>query len=584
MRLSARGKLFGASVLMILVTGLAGTFFFETQLVGWMTERIESRLSAHAHSAQEFVERVPNLDSVESSDPVIDRFAEAIQARVTYIRRDGSVLGDSSIETSRVPDMGNHAERPEVVAAMKEGLGISRRFSDTTLHETLYVAVPFERTDGDGVIRVSLTLEEVDEVMDALRRVIHYGVLVGLIVAMLMSGLASHLLSRTLRGLAQTARLKRRGEGNDDPEMERDEVQLLALTLDDLSVEVERSVGELAEERARVNSVLEAMKEAIIAVDGDLKVTLVNAAAKEMFDLPRSSEGRTLIDLLRLPELNDYIESGDWRNRGEGLEVQLHGSVERDVLAQVSARTPGMGLVVVCHDITRLRQLEGMRSDFVANVSHELRTPVSAIQGGAENLLDGAMEDPAMSVRFLESIARNAERLGRIISELMDLNRIESGAHGLEPEALSVGPALEGVLQMLKLRAEEKRITFHKEVEGDLRVWADSAALEQILFNLIENAVKYVPEKGNILVRVKEAGDSVLFEIVDDGDGVPTEHHARLFERFYRVDDGRSRAMGGTGLGLAIVKHLVTSMGGHVGVREGERKGSVFHFELPIPS
>ena len=325
------------------------------------------------------------------------------------------------------------------------------------------------------------------------------------------------------------------------------------------------------------------MKEAIIAVDGDLRVTLVNAAAKEMFELPESCEGRTLIELLRLPELNEHIESGDWKTRSEGLEIRLRGAVDRSVLAQITPQTPGSGLVVVCHDITRLRQLEGMRSDFVANVSHELRTPVSAIQGGAENLLDGALDDPAMSVRFLESIARNAERLGRLISELIDLNRIESGAHGLESERVSVARALGEVLQMLKMRAEEKGITIHRELDEGIEAWADSDALEQILFNLIENGVKYVPETGNVHVRVQAVDGRAMFEIEDDGLGVPKEHQERLFERFYRVDDGRSRAMGGTGLGLAIVKHLVTSMGGRIGIREAPDGGSIFHFDLPLP-
>ncbi len=584
MRLGVRGKLFGVSVVLILVMGLMGTLLFETHLVGWMTERTDARLRAHVHSAREFVERIPDLDTIQNSDPVIDRFADAIQARVTYIRRDGVVLGDSSVGTSEVARMENHAARPEVIAALTEGVGTARRFSDTIHHETLYVAVPFTRAEADGVIRVSLTLEEMDDVLDTLRRVINYGVLVGLIVAILMSGLASHLLSRTLRRLAQAVRLKSRGAKAGDGETERDEVELLALTLDNLSVEVEESVGQLAEERARVNAVLEAMQEAIIAVDGDLNVTLVNAAAKEMFDLPQFTDRRSLIELLRLPELNDYIESGDWREQGEGLELQIEGVVKRNVLARITPQTPGTGLVVVCHDITRLRQLEGMRSDFVANVSHELRTPVSAIQGGAENLLDGAMEDPAVSVRFLESIARNAERLGRLISELIDLNRIESGAHGLEPEAIGVNSALEGVLQVLKLQVEEKHITIHKEVAESPQVWADPDALEQILFNLIENAVKYVPEEGNVFVRVKATRSRVMFEIADDGPGVPKEHHGRLFERFYRVDDGRSRAMGGTGLGLAIVKHLVTSMGGRIGIREADQQGSIFHFDLPLPS
>jgi len=317
----------------------------------------------------------------------------------------------------------------------------------------------------------------------------------------------------------------------------------------------------------------------VLALDDQQRITLANRAALSLLG-QRDLLGRALVEAVRAPQLAELVTSAAVDGPGSD-EFDLGTVAPRRILARVAPLSLTGGSVVVMHDITDIRRLETIRRDFVANVSHELRTPVSVIQANAETLLGGALEDPVAARRFVEAMGRNAARLAALLSDLLDLSRIEAGEYALELRSLSVADAAKGAIEALAEAARSRRVHVELAADPEIRVAADPRALEQVLSNLLENAIKYTGEGGHVWVRARPAGDLNRVEVSDDGPGIEPRHRERIFERFYRVDTGRSQDMGGTGLGLAIVKHLVTSQGGEVGFEPHQPDGSVFWFTLP---
>jgi two-component system, OmpR family, phosphate regulon sensor histidine kinase PhoR len=409
-----------------------------------------------------------------------------------------------------------------------------------------------------------------------------FATLVTLGVALSMSWIAARLLAGRLSRLVTHTRDMSRSE-SDRRLLVAESDQMLsgvAGSIVSLSKELGETVDALARERDRFAAVLENMSEAVLAVDARQHITLVNRAAFELLELDSDPLGRPVVEVLRAPgfqKLLDAAEGG--RPASEEFEVTV--STTKRVLAQAAPPQDTVGTVVVMHDVTELRRLETMRRDFVANVSHELRTPVSIIRATAETLEQGAIDEPEHAARFLEALIRNAERLGRIIADLLDISRIEAGEYGIEPTPLALTSAVQRTAEATSSQAEARDIDLQIDLSEDLCVAADPNALDQVLLNLIGNAVKYTGEGGHIVVRAHTGDGQVRVEIEDDGPGIALTHRDRIFERFYRVDSGRSREVGGTGLGLSIVKHLVTSMEGEIGYEAASPRGSIFWFTLP---
>jgi phosphate transport system regulatory protein PhoU len=347
-----------------------------------------------------------------------------------------------------------------------------------------------------------------------------------------------------------------------------------------LATELESAAQSLAEERDLVAKVVTAMTEAVIAVDRDLHITLVNPAAAELLGLSEKAPGMALVEAVRVPALVELAE----RCQEKGTDIARFDLVSgqlRHVMARATALEAAGGLVIVLHDVTESRRLEAMRRDFVANVSHELRTPVSVIRANAEMLLDGALDDPTTTRTFLTALSRNAERLAGIIADLLDLARIESGVEPMELELLRLAPIANRVVESLDGLVRERRTQVRSEVDPGFAVRADPRATDHVLTNLISNAIQHNPASTRVVIRARANPEVARIEVIDDGPGIPQAHRSRIFERFYRLDPGRSREMGGTGLGLSIVKRLVHAMGGRVGVDQAEPRGSLFWFELP---
>ena len=582
MKLGVRGKLFLVSVALILSAGIPTGAYLEAELRTSLEARIEAELTRHAGSARDLVQVAPGMSSVEVVDALADAMGRTMGARVTVIGADGALLGDSDLDANAVRTVENHRERPEVVAATARGVGTSRRFSTTLRTEMLYVAVPFRRADSSGTVRVAMALDEVDVAVSRLRTVLLVAWLLGLGVALVMSVLASQLLARTLRSLVRTAHAMAAGQLDHRIHIESDdEIGGIAVSLNRMSEELEATVATLATERDRMAAVLEGMAEAVVALDENQRVTLVNASAQRLLGEDADPVGSALSELVSAPPLQALL-TGLGHGVGE-TEFDLPGPHPRRVLARAAPQRTAGGAVLVLRDVTRIRDLETVRRDFVANVSHELRTPVSVIRANAETLLGPAELGPERAQSFTEAILRNAERLSHIIADLLDLARIEAGEIALDVQPTEVASVVGRAVEAVEETARNKRLKLAVDVPRELVAAVDAKVLEQVLLNLLDNAVKYTPDGGRVGVRAHSKDGVVCVEVDDDGPGIEPRHRQRIFERFFRVDPGRSRAVGGTGLGLSIVRHLVESMGGQVGVEPATPQGSVFWVTLPSP-
>jgi two-component system, OmpR family, phosphate regulon sensor histidine kinase PhoR len=584
-----RLKLFAISLALVVGVGIVCGLFLERGLRSWLAARIETELLAQARVARDLMEVAPGAASVEVADGLADRMGRSTGARVTIIRNDGVVLGDSSLTEPEVRHVENHGERPEVLQAVSKGQGASTRYSTSVLTEMHYVAVPFSGAEIHGVVRVAMPLAEVDVAIGRLRVVLILAGVVGLVAAVSISGLASHLASSPLRNLVRSARLTTAGGGAAAkrlPVSSNDELGRLAGSFNELVGELDLTLKSLASERDRLETILGGMTEALLALDSDNRVTHANRAAMELLTLAESPIGDPLIEVVRVPALAELMERVH-REGGAPAESELSIPPSRQVLARAASVKSTGGIILVMLDITEMRRLEKVRRDFVANVSHELRTPVSVIQANAETLLDGALTHPTRGPEFLGAILRNAHRLARLVSDLLDLSRIESGHFTLEIQPTRVASAVQRAVESIRGLAARKRLTVETAIAAELEVMADTSAFDQVLTNLIVNAVKYTPEDGHVEIRAQrgipaQSGEpTIVIDVCDDGTGIEPRHRVRIFERFYRVDPGRSRDMGGTGLGLSIVKHLVGAMRGEVGVTDNPTGGSVFRVILP---
>jgi two-component system phosphate regulon sensor histidine kinase PhoR len=399
-----------------------------------------------------------------------------------------------------------------------------------------------------------------------------------------MSGITSEIMSRTLRAMVDNARSIVRGDRADRIDASRpDELGRLAGSFNRLADELQQAVSSLAEERDRLEAILEHMHDAVLLLDSDDRLAIANPAAFKLLGLSDRALGKPLLEAMRVPALAEMVERARGGASGSS-EIELPPPRARRLEVHAAPLPHMRGSLLVMHDVTDVRLLERVRRDFVANVSHELRTPVSVIRANAETLIGGALDDIERAPNFVEAIHRNAERLGRLISDLLDLSRIEAGAVKLSLGPVMVSSALSSAVDALAERAHARNITIDVDAEEGIAVRAAGNGLAQILANILDNAIKYAPDGGHVWLRARvdeESEDTVRIEVEDDGPGIEPHHRKRVFERFYRVDAGRSRELGGTGLGLSIVKHLAEAMAGRVGVEPAPKRGSVFWIELP---
>ncbi len=583
--LPVRWKLFFGSLFLVALSLLPAQGLLARKLRAEVTRRLDTELWIR-------IELVAAQASKAGFDPadrprwdgLADDLARRARGRVTLIARSGEVLGDSELDAARLGEVENHSGRPEVAAALTSGRGTSRRLSVTLQRRMLFVAVPFASDAGvAGVARLAVPLADVEEALAGLDRAIFLATLIAIGLAAMTSAAAAGPLSRSLRALAALARRMAGGDltlraGSSGS----DEVAALGRAFDQLAGNLSATLGALRTERDLLGGVLEAMREGVLLLDRDGRVAVVNAALREMLLLRSDAVGKTPLDLVRNADL-DAALAGALTGETASTEIEVGDLKPRRLLVNVTRlSTERGGLLAVFVDMTDIRRLETMRRDFVANVSHELRTPVAAATAATETLRMAAEKDPSRVAEFVGMIERNLQRLWRLLEDLLELSRIEARELRLHPEPLEIGVLVAQILTMFDHRAAPKSIRLVSEIPPDLApVNADRRAFEQILTNLIDNAVKYCPEEATITVRAASAGDSVNVAVEDTGPGIEARHLPRLFERFYRVDSGRSRDVGGTGLGLSIVKQLVEAIGGKITVDSSVGKGTTFAFKIP---
>jgi two-component system, OmpR family, phosphate regulon sensor histidine kinase PhoR len=549
-------------------------------------ETLGDRLLAEARLAADALPQAagPELDAACA------RLATDLGVRVTVIGPDGRVLGES---TRSSESLENHADRPEIRAALATGSGRSVRYSMTVGTRLLYAAWRQTRGTEARVVRTALALNSVTENVAQLRRLLLEGLLAAALLGLGAALVVSRRLLRRIQRLVDFARTLASGAPAPylAPER-RDDLGVLEEQLAEMAREVATTIAALRVERERLEAILRGMVEGVVVIDLDGNVVLMNDRARDLLDVPAGHDGRgrPLIGIARQPRVAEMLRelargttmlSSDAIMGGDGATLQVNG-----------ARLCGpdgapFGFVLVLHDVSELRRLEVIRRDFVANVSHELRTPLTAIKGYAETLLGPAGADPDTRQRFLSVIDRHSARLGRLIDDLLTLSDLELGRSPLRLATVYVAPAVEDVLQILGESAARAGVTLSGQVAPDTpAIEADADRFRQVLINLVDNAIKYSPRGGRVVVRattnVAAHPGMVEVAVEDTGIGIPARDLPRLTERFFRVDKGRSRALGGTGLGLAIVKHIVQAHGGELDITSAVGSGTVVRVMFPL--
>jgi two-component system phosphate regulon sensor histidine kinase PhoR len=584
-KLGVRAKLFAVSLALIALSLAAGEFYLRAAIERDLVEQIRADLKVRLGLVADSARTLATGGEGEGAvwDALADRLGSAAQARVTFVARSGAVLGDSEIPVAALAATENHRDRPEIAAALQGRSQDSVRYSATLRRRLLYAAqlVP----GGAGVVaRVSVPLTTVDRAVAELRRILLVGGAVALLAAVLLSSVASVLMARALRGLTTVARRMSDGDLGVRSRLEaRDEIGELGRALDHLAENLSRSLGELRDDRDLLGRILESMREGVLVLDAKRRVLLLNGSLRDMLLVGSEAVGRPAIEVIRNADLQALAEAALAREDPATGEIEVGGIKPRRLLVH-AAHLSGEPrcVLLVFFDVTEIRRLETVRKDFVANVSHELRTPIASLRSAAETLRMAVRADPGAADSFLGMIERNARRLGDLVEDLLDLSRIESREFQVKSEPVDLDAVAAQAVALCRERAESKRIRITVSLPETLpKARGDTTAVERVLTNLIENAAKYGPEAATIVVDAGERDGRVEVTVTDSGPGIEQRHLSRLFERFYRVDPGRSREMGGTGLGLSIVKNLVEAMGGEVGVESTPGKGSTFRFSLP---
>ncbi|MCR4375100.1 MAG: ATP-binding protein, partial [Acidobacteria bacterium] len=547
-----------------------------------MLSDIEESLLRQVRLAAELLADRGALTTPDAEATVLARL---IGSRITFMRADGVVLGDSHVDDLALERVDNHLMREEVQEALAAGVGVATRRSRTTGEETMYAAAAV-RAGGVAFVRIGVPLTWVEERLAETRRLAWTGLGVGLLAALLLTWATSAWLSRRVRAIADLAARYRQGDfSRPTLEFGRDEIGTVARVLAETARDLGARLEDVARERAHMDAVLQGMVEGAVLVDRAGKLVISNPAVRSMLRLPEASEGRHFLEVVRHPDVAAQLSAALAGTRPTPAEVQLDHESRRSFIARavpVDADRDG-GAVLVLHDVTELRQADQVRRDFVANVSHELRTPLTAIRGYVEALMDGP-PDPAQAQAFLAIIARHASRMERLVTDLLRLARLDARQETLQRTPCQIDNLIAGVVADMEAALTVRGIRVVTHVAPDAgATYADAAKLHDVFRNLLENAINYSPEGGEIEITASRAGDVVEVAVSDRGPGIPDADIHRIFERFYRVDRSRTRDPGGTGLGLSIVRHLVELHGGRVFARNREDGGTSVTVRLPDP-
>jgi two-component system phosphate regulon sensor histidine kinase PhoR len=580
-------QLYPTYIVIIVVSLLAATWFASRTLKQFYQEQSASDLEARALLLKsQILEYLSPLDA-QAIDRLCKKVGGQATTRITVILPSGKVIGDSEKDPEK---MDNHVDRPEVIQALRGQVGMSTRYSRTLGKEMMYVGIPLRKNSRlVGLVRTSVPLISIDKALKSIQTKIAIGGLLIAILAAILSLVVSRRISRPIEEIRKGAECFAQGDFKCRlPLSGSEELGSLSETMNQMAIELQERINGMREQRNELEAVLSSMIEGVIALDKEERVISINQAAAQMFETnPGSAQGRSIQEVVRNSDLQNFVRNALSSEGPVECDIVLYSDGERVLNGHSTvlhdAGGNRIGALIVLNDVTRLRRLENIRRDFVANVSHEIKTPITAIKGFVETLRDAAMTNGKDADRFLAIIQKHVDRLDAIIEDLLSLSRIEEDVETEEIvlEEGRIRDVLLTAIQVCQVKAAPKNIRVELSCSEDLKAKINPPLLEQAVVNLLDNAIKYSDADSEVQVEAKRADSKILINVRDQGCGIDKKHLSRLFERFYRVDNARSRKMGGTGLGLAIVKHITQAHGGHVTVDSTPEKGSTFSLHLP---
>jgi two-component system phosphate regulon sensor histidine kinase PhoR len=543
-----------------------------------LTAKIETELLAYAE--------LIDLSSAKEMSEQLKQIARISGARVTLVDDQGKVFADSEKD---IASLENHLNRPEVQEARLRGKGNSIRYSQSIGVDMLYVAITMKsKSQNAGYVRLARPLHDVQNAIEQVYQSIFLTMMIAAVIALIIALVFSYRLAAPIRALEKFTERLRQGQKEGAIFLQTsDETKTLADNINYLVAELQSQVSLAREEQSKLMAALTSMTEGVLILNAENKIEFISPVLNKMLaDQYGDVTGRTLLESFRNVELQkaflEFQENRQLINR----EVTL-GDITPVILSVSISPVQGEPgeekAMVVFHDLTRLKKLEQIRTDFVVNVTHEMKTPLTAIIGYLETIQGGAINNIEDTKKFIDIILRQSQRLNRLVEDLMIISKLELGEINLQFENVSINEALNGALPVVAVKAEAKKIAVENNIAGNLpQVFADFDRLTQILVNILDNAVKFTPDSGKITIDAKHDNGYVVVSISDTGVGVPKEEVQRLGERFYRVDRDRSRELGGTGLGLSIVKHLMIAQRGKMEIESQLGQGTKVSLFFPI--
>jgi two-component system phosphate regulon sensor histidine kinase PhoR len=580
-------QLYPSYLLITVISVMGVTWYASSSLRQFFLGQTASDLEARARLIEKQIEECLDPPDEKCVDLLCKRIGRRASTRITIILPSGKVIGDSREDPAK---MDNHVDRPEFMRALTGPSGISMRYSRTLEKNMMYVGIPVRANEQIlAVVRTAIPATAIDVALKEIQiRIAGAGLIIALFAAAL-SLIVSRRITRPIEELRKGAESFAGGDFQCTlPVTESEEIGGLAEAMNEMARQLHERINTIIGQRNEIEGVLCSMIEGVIAVDMDERVLSMNNAAARMFGCNASeAQGRSIQEIVRNTVLREFVtdtlssvkpvERDVVLSSNGDLFLSGHGTLLQD------AQGKQIGALIVLNDVTRLRRLEKIRRDFVANVSHEIKTPITAIKGFVETLREGAVKNPDDAERFLGIIEKHVERLEAIIEDLLSLSRIERGTEREENELVekSVKDVLDTAIRVCEVGAVARKIDIELSCPENLFSKMEPRLLEQAVVNLLDNAVKYSNEESSIRVEASQGEGEIILSVRDEGCGIEKKHLSRLFERFYRVDKARSRQLGGTGLGLAIVKHIAQAHGGHVNVESTPGKGSTFSIYLP---
>ncbi|HEY8665142.1 MAG TPA: ATP-binding protein [Tepidisphaeraceae bacterium] len=569
--------------LICLTTGVVG-YFGAWRVRDTYLDSTQTALGHETRLAADRVQDALAAGGEKNIEEMTEQIGQSCACRVTLIKADGVVIADNESDPA---GMENHRTRPEILEAAISGEGSSRRASHTLERDLMYYARRVDTTAGRYFVRLSVHLDALNHHLNVLYAVLAAVALLAMAAAAVISYYLARRLTAPLVELTAMADsishgdLRRRIHDH-----QKGEIGTLGASLNRMAESLGQLIQQMAKDKSELLTILTSMSEGVIATDAQQQIVLVNDAAVMLIGVAMPAGGRHLWEVTRQPALlkaaNEVLESGQTKVFAMSPEPSRHVQV---TATRFPAQGMAQGLIIVAHDVTEPRRYEELRKEFVANVSHELRTPLSVIKGFVETLADGGANDPAKTQQYLKTILKHTDQLTNLVADLLQLSRLESQPRLMTPEAVDLAATAGRVAEMLGPAATKKQQTLAVETEADVPpIMGNADYLERAVANLLENAIKYTPERGRITIIVRRQPDGIIVEVSDNGIGIPKEDIPRIFERFYRVDRSRSREMGGTGLGLSIVKHIVQQHAGGIEVTSAPGQGSTFRLKFPLPA